>query len=74
MHSNILAWRISRTEEPGGYRLQSMGRRVGHDQASSLSVSLFTFSHLPFVSPDVSAESEKSRLLQMSFNRRSPRS
>ena len=29
-HSSILAWRISRTEEPGG--LQSMGsQRVGHD-------------------------------------------
>ena len=29
-HSSILAWRIPRTEEPGG--LQSMGsRRVGHD-------------------------------------------
>ena len=30
MHSSILAWRISCTEEPGG--LQSMGlQRVGHD-------------------------------------------
>ena len=29
-HSSILAWRISRMEEPG--RLQSMGSlRVGHD-------------------------------------------
>ena len=29
-HSSILAWIISRTEEPGG--LQSMGsQRVGHD-------------------------------------------
>ena len=29
-HSNILAWKISRTEEPGG--LQFMGlQRVGHD-------------------------------------------
>ena len=29
-HSNILAWRIPRTEEPSG--LQSMGsQRVGHD-------------------------------------------
>ena len=29
-NSNILAWRIPRTEEPG--RLQSMGsHRVGHD-------------------------------------------
>ena len=29
-HSSILAWKIPRTEEPGG--LQSMGsQRVGHD-------------------------------------------
>ena len=29
-HSSILAWRIPRTEEPGG--LQSMGlQRVGHN-------------------------------------------
>ena len=29
-HSDILAWRIPQTEEPGG--LQSMGsQRVGHD-------------------------------------------
>ena len=29
-HSSIVAWRIPRTEEPGG--LQSMGsQRVGHD-------------------------------------------
>jgi len=29
-HSSILAWKISRTDEPGG--LQSMGsQRVGHD-------------------------------------------
>ena len=31
-HSSILAWRIPWTEEPG--RLQSMGRRVGHDLVS----------------------------------------
>ena len=31
-NSNILAWRISWTEEPGG--LQSMGsQRVGHDRS-----------------------------------------
>ena len=31
-HSSILAWRIPRTEEPGG--LQSMGsHRVGHDRS-----------------------------------------
>ena len=35
-HSNILAWRIPWTEEPGG--LQSLGsQRVGHDGATSLS-------------------------------------
>ena len=32
-HSTILAWRIPRTEKPGG--LQSMGsQRVGHDQGT----------------------------------------
>ena len=37
-HSNILAWRIPWTEEPG--RLQSMGsQRVGHDLATNT----FTF-------------------------------
>ena len=40
LHSSTLAWRISWTEEPGG--LQSMGsRRVGHDWATSLSLSTF---------------------------------
>ena len=35
-HSSTLAWKIPRTEEPGG--LQSMGSlRVGHDWATSLS-------------------------------------
>ena len=39
-HSSPLAWKILWMEEPGGQ--QSMGsRRVGHDQATSLS--LFTF-------------------------------
>ena len=38
-HSNILAWRIPRTEEPG--RLQSMGlQRVRHDCVTDT----FTFS------------------------------
>ena len=37
-HSSTLAWTIPRTEEPG--RLQSMGsQRVGHDWATSLSLS-----------------------------------
>ena len=40
IHSGTLAWKIPRTEEPGG--LQSMGSlRVGHDWMTSLS--LFTF-------------------------------
>ena len=41
-HSNILAWKIPWTEEPG--RLQSMGSLgVRHDRVTSLS--LFTFMH-----------------------------
>jgi len=37
-NSRTLAWRIPWTEEPGG--LQSMGsQRVGHDRATSLSLS-----------------------------------
>ena len=40
-HSSTLAWKIPWTEEPGG--LQSMGsRRVGHDWATSLSLSGYT--------------------------------
>ena len=43
-HSSILAWRIPWTEEPGG--LHSTGsQRVGHDWATSLSLS-FTFEGL----------------------------
>ena len=39
-HSSTLAWKIPWTEEPG--RLQSMGSlRVGHDWATSLSLSTF---------------------------------
>ena len=39
-HSNILAWKIPWTEEPG--RLQSLGlQKVGHDSTALLS--LFTF-------------------------------
>ena len=38
-HSSTLAWKIPWTEEPS--RLQSMGSlRVGHDRATSLSLSL----------------------------------
>ena len=40
-HSSTLAWKIPWPEEPG--RLQSWGRRVGHNWATSLS--LFTFMH-----------------------------
>ena len=41
-HSSILAWRIPWMEEPGG--LQSMGsQRVRHDWATSLSLSLSTW-------------------------------
>ena len=39
-HSSTLAWRIPRTEEPGGP--QSVGsQRVGHDWGTSLSLSLY---------------------------------
>ena len=39
-HSRILAWRISRTEEPG--RLQSIGsQRARHAGATNTHVSLF---------------------------------
>ena len=39
IHSSILAWRIPRTEEPGG--LQSVGlQRVAHDWATPLSLFL----------------------------------
>ena len=39
-HSSTLAWRIPWREEPG--RLQSMGsQRVGHDWATSLSLTFF---------------------------------
>ena len=30
-HSSILAWRISRTEEPGGLHSSWGHKRVGHD-------------------------------------------
>ena len=39
-HSSTLAWKIPWMEEPK--RLQSMGsQRVGHDRATSLSLSLY---------------------------------
>ena len=41
-HSSILAWRIPWTEEPGG--LQSTGsQRVGHDWATSFSLTIQAF-------------------------------
>ena len=44
IHFSTLAWKIPWEEEPG--RLQSMELlRVGHDLATSLSLSLFTFMH-----------------------------
>ena len=44
-HSNTLAWKIPWTEEPGG--LQSMGSQtVGHDWATSVSLSLSHFTGL----------------------------
>ena len=46
-HSSNLAWRIPWTEKPG--RLQSMGsQRVGHDWATSLSLS-FTQVRVPWI-------------------------
>ena len=46
IHSSILAWRIPWTVEPG--RLQSMGsQRVGHDWATSLSLSWILIIILP---------------------------
>ena len=48
-HSSILAWRIPWTKDPG--RLQSTGsQRVGHDWATSLSLSL-SFSSAQSLSP-----------------------
>ena len=40
IHSSTIAWKFPWTEEPG--RIQSMGsQRVGHDWATSLSLSLY---------------------------------
>ena len=42
IQSSTIAWKIPWTEEPG--RLQSMGsQRVGHDWATSLSLSISPF-------------------------------
>ena len=46
IHSSIFAWRIPRTEEPGG--LQSMGsERVGHDRATNTFFLFFFSYHAP---------------------------
>ena len=46
-HSSIHAWKIPRTEEPGG--LQSMGsQRVRHDWATSVCVSMLVYMGLPW--------------------------
>ena len=43
-HSSVLAWRIPRTEEPGG--LPSMGsHRVGHDWSDLVAVASAAMSH-----------------------------
>ena len=46
IHSSIFAWRIPRTEQPGG--LQSTGsERVGHDRATNTFFLFFFFYHVP---------------------------
>ena len=45
-HSSTLAWKIPWTEEPG--RLQAMGsQRVGHDTATSMSMSMSDGAGIP---------------------------
>ena len=45
-HSSVLAWRISRTGEPGG--LPSMGsHRVGHDRSDLAAGAVAGLSHSP---------------------------
>ena len=36
-HSSTLAWKIPWTEEPGGLQ-SAVSKRVGHDEATSLSL------------------------------------
>ena len=46
-HSNILAWRIPRTELPNG--LQSMGsQRIGYDRVTKIFTSLFSSKYLGY--------------------------
>ena len=42
-HSNILAWRIPRTEEPGGPQSMEL-HRIGHDQHNRILQSLAVIS------------------------------
>ena len=44
-HSSILAWRIPRTEDPGGLQFTGL-ERVGHDISSLPSYFFFNFSDL----------------------------
>ena len=55
-HSSALAWKIPWTEEPG--RLQSMrSQRVGHDRATSLSLSVTETERISSFSPSFSHSS-----------------
>ena len=72
-HSSTLVWEVPWTEGPS--RLQSIGsRRVGQDEATSLS--LFTFIHwrgkwqsTPVFLPGESQRQEPGRLLSMGSHR-----
>ena len=67
-HSSTIAWKIPRTEEPGG--LQSMGlQRVGHDWATSLLLSLFiNYLCLPRWYSGQESASQCSRWKRLRFN------
>ena len=58
-HSNILAWKIPWTEEPGG--LQCIGtQRVGHDEATSLHyISIRMSKSRPLTTQNVSEDVEQ---------------
>ena len=59
-HCSILAWKIPKTEEPGGF--QSMGlQRVGQDRAANT----FTFRGLPKSSKFVPIPSYPPRLFRL---------
>ena len=63
-HSSTLAWRIPRTEEPGG--LQSKGlQRVGHDWANECAhTDMFKCSTKKHPSPPTSAASLSGRMME----------